>query len=166
MRNVLILTLMVFVSLPVLADDVLDFQQWQDLNAMAQRNKQPDFLPPTLQPVTSKEGVYQQVFNYNIQQMKVVVPVAGKIADTNIKSEWGGDAASNTQTTFQMRPIDTKGSINIQNSVTASVNYQVWSRSTEAQITPNAKFMGMKLSISHLATPNDTQNRLLVKMEW
>lgn len=147
--------------------DEVDYHQWEQLNQLAHDNGQrSSYLPATMSPCSSQSGVFQQVFNYNLQELKKTNSTA-KLMDT----QWGHNSNTATvsnpsNTTFQMKPFETKAWIDFAHQMKASLNYQVFNRTTEFLLTPKMTFFGMNLGYSYLITSADQQNRVSLRYDW
>lgn len=151
--------------------DEVDYHQWEDLNQLAHDGSQhSSYLPATMSPCTSQSGVFQQVFNYNLQELKKTNATA-RLMDT----QWGahgGTAVASTKvatpssTTFQMKPFETRAWIDFAHQLKASLNYQIFNRTTEFLLTPKQTFLGMSVGYSYLITAADQQNRVSFRYDW
>jgi hypothetical protein len=148
----------------------LDLRPWEELSALDNKRKAERslaYVPATLAPVNSAEGVFQQVLDYQVQLAnKNGAPT--KIIDT----KWHGSSQPSNansaapQTSYELQPIQTKGSIDFNHSVKASINYQIFLREMDVQLSPEDRIHGIGLAYSYVTTPVDSQNRLLIVFEW
>lgn len=162
----LICGLFLLFSLTATADEV-NYHQWEQLDQVAHDgSRHSGFLPSTIAPCNSGSAVIQQVFNYNLQEFKKNNSTA-RIMDT----EWGkssdnrvGHPASST--TFKFKPFETKAWVNFASRMTASLNYQVFNRSTEFLLTPKSTLFGINVGYSYLITSMDQKNLVSFRYNW
>lgn len=153
------------------AADEGNYLQWEQLNQLAHDGSQrSSYLPATMSPCTSQSGVFQQVFNYNLQEFKKINSTA-RLMDT----QWGAHNSTATasttvvtqsSTTFQMKPFETKAWIDFAHQLKASLNYQIFNRTTEFLLTPKKTFFGMSVGYSYMITAADQQNRVSFRYDW
>jgi hypothetical protein len=155
------------------ADEELSFQRWQELNIVAQSQaRDTGILPPTMSPVSSKEGVFQQIMNYNLNEFKKYNQITARVMDT----QWGTSPSGNgvaakpkvdaQKTSFQMKPFETKAWIDFGNKWKASYNYQIWSGSSEFLFGPKQKLFGCTFGYSYVITSDDSQNKFSIAYSW
>jgi hypothetical protein len=160
----LVLSLMFFLTLPAVADE-LDLKLWGQLETMQHERDlaaAQALVPTQIKSVSSKEGLYQQVLDYHAQNSQGLAPVKA------FNTTWGSDNSSaDDGPKFEVKPLQTKASLDFQDTLKASVNYQVWSHQGELLLTPAGKVLGMTVAFSHVAVSGgDQRDRVVVKYEW
>jgi hypothetical protein len=147
--------------------DELDLKRWEELQGYANAQKTETarlYVPEHFQPATTKEGVFQQVLNYQVSQ-----GTFGRAPAKIVDSKWSGDVSSSDTntgrltppTTYEIKPLETKGYIAFPEGK-AAFNYQPWSRETEFRMTPDKSHF----YFSYKVTPMDSQNKLMYRLEW
>jgi len=174
MKATVAIILFSLISGSALADE-LDYAQWEQLNKLATdpANK-PSYLPNKLQPVTDPNGVFQQVINYNLEEIKKTNSTF-KMLD----AQWGshqasagntiaaqGTAAEPPSTTYQIKPFETKAWIDFTNRFKATYNYQVVSHTSEFLLTPDKKILGVTIGYSYTITTADSSNKISLRYDW
>jgi hypothetical protein len=148
---------------------VLDLTPWKDISSVVEadrRDRARVYVPDNLKPVSSKEGLLGQMLDYQLHR-STLDAAATRISNTGFEARSSGNPADkeSPQTFFQLKPIESKGVIGYESKVKATLTYQVWQRETDIQVNPE-KILGLGFALSHVTTPIDSQNRILLVFDW
>lgn len=138
-------------------------RQWTEFRQSEKKQNQDKakiLVPLSLQPVTNKEGVYQQLLDHQVHQAQEYGVPTKKIE--RVDGQIGSSASGVGRTTYEIQPINSRGTIDWEDYAKMSANYQVFLRRTELQLCPARSHW----TLSHVIAPNDVQNRLLMKWQW
>jgi|GEM_PF-5139783 len=123
------------------------------------------FVPLNIQPTYSQSGVYQQVLNHQLQQMRSYgMPIRNF---QNWNGQWNVDTQPNPNpqrgdVSFQFQPITTQGTMNIQAVGKLSINHQIFMHETEYRLAP----ANSRWSISHVNNPEESKDRVMWGIDW
>lgn len=166
MNRGLLITICALALLPLSAKagDGIDLKQWNELKAIAhQRDVEyaGELVPTHMNPTTSKENVFQQVLEYHLHRAGKANPV--KIADT----KWASDQApSDASTTFEVKPFQTRATMNYHQIFNATLSYHPWAQETVLELAPVKKVGPFTLGFSHTTNGTDQTERFLVGFDW
>ncbi len=151
--------------------DELDLTKWQELSDIASQQKTAianPYLPANMKSVSSRDDFFQQVVNYQVRQASAASPNGSpiKIVDTKWQGGPSKDGGSDRKfSSYEVRPLETRGFVEFKNGARVSASYQVWTRETEFQLSPG-KVHGMSVVISHVDSPIDQKNRIMMGIDW
>lgn len=141
------------------------FQAYIDDQKRIQDEKIEVFVPLNIQPTYSQSGLYQQIFDHQLQQMRAYgMPVQ------NLQ-KWNGQLNLDTkpnpnpqrgEVSFQFQPITTQATMNVQDFGKFSVNHQIFLHQTEYRLSPARS----RWSLSHINNPEESKERVMWGIDW
>lgn len=142
------------------------FQAYLDDKKHMREERVEAFIPLTITPTNSQDGIYQQILNHQLQQMQSYgLPLRqfqrwdGRLT---VKRTSQPSRDPTGTMTFELQPITQQGSVNFQNIGRFYFQQQIFLHQSEFRFTPYRS----RWSFSHVDTTEDTQNRLFYGWEW